>query len=176
MFQMFLLFKLVIISSGELINQATQNRWIHTFCCCRIKTSDFTKVILIHAESEKGEQGSLDCTPSATALLGLRILLHLTYRFMFSFRPQLMSFWVSMWPFWRKTCQCDLGVSWRRKNKKSNKKNFVSMAALNSHDLSTSHDALKADLWAREEKLTLVVGNTAVVLEIIASESYSEKI
>ena len=48
------------------------------------------------------------------------------------------------------------------------------MAASNSHDLSKSHDALKADLWAREEKLTLAVGNAAVILEIIASESYFE--
>jgi len=35
---------------------------------------------------------------------------------------------------------------------------------------------LKADLWAREEKLILAVGNTAVILEIIASGSYFQKI
>lgn len=50
------------------------------------------------------------------------------------------------------------------------------MAASNSHDLSKSHDALKADLQAREEKLTLAVGNAAAILEITASESYFEKI
>lgn len=49
------------------------------------------------------------------------------------------------------------------------------MAASNSHDLSKSHDALQADLWAREEKLTLVVGNAVVMLEMTTSESYFEK-
>lgn len=48
------------------------------------------------------------------------------------------------------------------------------MAASNSQDLSKSHDALQADLWAREEKLTLAVGN-AVMLEMTTSESYFEK-
>lgn len=50
------------------------------------------------------------------------------------------------------------------------------MAASNSHDLSKSHDALEARWWAREEKLTLVVGNAADILEMMASESHFEKI
>lgn len=50
------------------------------------------------------------------------------------------------------------------------------MAASSSHDLSKSHDALKADFWAKEKQLTLVVGNVTVILEITASESYFEKI
>ena len=50
------------------------------------------------------------------------------------------------------------------------------MVASNSHDLSKSHDALKADLQTREEKLTLAVGNATVIIEIIASESYFKKI
>lgn len=49
------------------------------------------------------------------------------------------------------------------------------MAASNSHDLSKSHDALQADLWAREEKLTLAVGNAVVMLEMTTSESCLEK-
>ena len=48
------------------------------------------------------------------------------------------------------------------------------MAASNSHDLSKSHDSLKADLWVEEGKLALVVGADAVLLEIAATESYLE--
>lgn len=50
------------------------------------------------------------------------------------------------------------------------------MAASNSHDLSKSHDALEALWWAREEKLILVVGNAADILEMMASASHFEKI
>lgn len=50
------------------------------------------------------------------------------------------------------------------------------MAASNCHDLSKSHDVLEACWWAREDKLILVVGNAADILEIMASESYFEKI
>lgn len=50
------------------------------------------------------------------------------------------------------------------------------MAASNSHDLSKSHNALEACWWAREEKLILVVGNAADILEMMASESHFENI